>query len=148
MLLNLAQGESGADGVDRSGGDEKRVAGGGVEPLEQVFDLAGERGFAQLAGGDGFAEARGDLCAGLGGEDVPHLRFPERIVMLTGVVIVRMDLHGQLFGGEEEFDQKREIGDALKPDFADFRWGVGEKGLEVGRTPDFFLETGREADHA
>jgi hypothetical protein len=75
MLLNFTQCQSSADGVDRSGGNKEGIPGRCVEPLEQVFYLAGKRRFAQTMGGDGLAETCGDLSAGFRGEDVPHLGF-------------------------------------------------------------------------
>jgi hypothetical protein len=104
VLLNLTQGQSGSDGVDSSGGDEKRVAGRGVEPLKQVLDLAREGGFAQSWGGNGFAKASGDLGAGLSAKDMPHLSFAAGVVMRAGVGVAGMDLHGEFFRGEEKFD--------------------------------------------
>jgi len=120
MLLNLTQSESGADSVDGSGGDEKGVAGSRVEPLEETFNLAGKRGFAQFLRSDRFAKAGSDLRAGLSLEHVPHFGFPAGMVMLPGVLVAGMDLDGEFFCGEEELDQQGKVVDAFKPDLADF----------------------------
>src|SRR5580658_6334319 len=132
MLLNLAKGEPGADRVDRSGGNIEDVSRRCVEPLQQMFDLAGEGRFAQTLRRNGFAKASRDLRPSFRGKDVPHLGFSLGTVVKPGVGVVRMDLYRELFRGEEKLDQQREIVDALKPHLTYLVPGVRKKRFEMG----------------
>jgi hypothetical protein len=146
-LLDFAEDEAGADGVDGSGGDEERLAGGDGAPVEEGLDFAREGGLAEASGWDGFAKAEGDGSARFGAEDVPHFGFAEGRFVAGGEGVVGVDLDGEFFAGEEEFDEQRK-GRAFgvgEPDLADFGGGVGEPGFEAGGSPDFFFEIGAQA---
>src|SRR5690348_17976880 len=50
VLLELQQRDAGADGMDRPGGNEEKIAGGDRTPIDELLDRAVERGAAQLLG--------------------------------------------------------------------------------------------------
>jgi hypothetical protein len=109
-LLDFAEGDTGADGVDGTGRDKDSIAGVDGDPVEEVLDGAGEGGSADEVAGDGFAEAEGDDGAGFGTQDVPHFGFSVIETAGAGLEVVGMDLNGEAFAGEEEFGEERERG--------------------------------------
>lgn len=117
--------------MNRTSGNEKSVSWNDIEPLEQIFDFAGRRSFAQSLRGYCFAKSGRDFRTGLGAEDVPHLRLAPRLVMHTSVVVVRMHLYREFFCSEQKFYKQRKVIDAFKPNLPDLLIGVWEKGFKV-----------------
>ena len=91
---------------------------------------------------------------GFGGEDLPRLALAARIAALARLGIVGVDLHRQLFAGEEIFDEQRRIVLAhaprrLEPDLADRGTTGGhivETGPEIMATPGLLDALGLEAN--
>src|SRR5579863_735193 len=88
MLLDFAQREAAADGVDRAGRDEERIACFHLYPVEQSFDLTADRNFAQSLGADGFAETDGETRTRFGAHHTPHLSLAARILLRGGEIVV------------------------------------------------------------
>lgn len=88
-----------------SGGNEECFAGVDVDPVQLLFDGAGLGVGVQLSDREGLVESEGDLRGGAGAKDMPHFGFAVGLVMLLCVGIARVDLDGEPFGGEEEFDE-------------------------------------------
>lgn len=145
-LLDLAKDDPGAEGVDRAGGDKDGVAGVNGDPVEEVFDGAGEGGGTDEVAGDGFAETEGDDGAGFSAQDLPHFRLAVIEAAGAGLEVVGMDLNGEAFAGEEELGQQGQRGGRGVPDLADGFSGRGEPGLEVRRAPDLGTKPRGEAD--
>jgi len=141
MLLDLAQRNSRADRVHRSSRNKECVAGRGIVPLEQVFDLTGFRRRPELFGSDWVAKPGGDLRPGFCREDVPHLGFAAAVVMLARVGVVGMHLNRKILRGEEKFDQQRR---KLEPHLADSFFGIPIPGFQPVHAPDTFVKRRRE----
>jgi len=157
-LLDLTDRQSGTDGMDGAGWDEEGVSWSGGVPFQQMFDLTVEGGCAGFLFGDGFPESSGNFRAGFRRQHVPHLGLARGIVVEPSVLVIGMNLYGEIFAGEEEFHQQGHFG-GFKPDFTD-GLGVGlpgirrlfgelprEPGSEVRGSPDALVKARLELAH-
>ena len=132
VLLDLAEHHTRADCVHRAGGNEDGFAGLHWQMLYTVLRRALQDGLAERLARHARLQAHHHLCAWPRGNGVPHLRFADPACVrfvFPRVVVVRVHLHRELFFGEDEFHQQREVwlprqtrpgpfGGHLRPGFA------------------------------
>src|SRR5580658_10111988 len=106
MLLDLADRDPRANGVHGSGGHKESITRFYVNPVQKPFDLAVQRRLAQSLAADLLAKTECDLSAGVGSQDVPHLRLAKRLLVDGGEAIIRMHLHRETPGGEHKLHQQ------------------------------------------
>ena len=144
LLLHFAKRNTGPDGVHGSRRNEERVAGPGFHPVQQLHDLAADGRSAQALPGDFLAKSHGNPGSRCSAQDMPHLRLAAGVLMNPGELVAGMNLHGEIFLGEDEFHQKRQGLFAREPNFADQASVAGIPGRKVQRAPDFLFELGVE----
>ena len=139
ILLHFEEDQPASDRMDSARGRIESVALLHLSPVEHAHDRSVERCGAQLFRRGRAVESHADARAGLRIEHDPRLVLSARMSGLPGRGIVRMHLHGQLFGCEKIFDEKRVVSPpilALKPDLAKTLVGCAAEVLgDVGPPP-------------
>src|SRR5258708_36040366 len=90
ILLDLAEGDPGADGVNRARWNEVGLARTNRNPAQPLLDLSAQRRRPQRFFADRPREAEGDTRSLLRPQNVPHFRLAD------AALAVRMDLHGEV----------------------------------------------------
>src|SRR5690242_219092 len=88
------------------------------EPREALLDTAVVQRPAKSFRGDVGLQPKSKRSAGPGRDGVPHFRLteaPGRSFVPLGVSVVRMNLHGKIFFGEDELYEKRNARTRLQP---------------------------------
>ena len=114
ILLNLADDDALADGVQRARGDEKDIPlvnGYLVADLEQR--VIGDA-LLEFLLRDAVLEAIDQRGARLAVDDVPHLRLAVLPLDAHRVIVVRMDLHREVVLRIDELDEQREVRELLR----------------------------------
>ena len=106
VLLRFKNDGTWPDGVDSSGIDEDHLSGRDRDDIQVLFEGAICDGRADPHHRDTGLEAAGNLSARIGGERVPALGLASWEAVLPGHCVVWMDLHAQLFAGEEGLDEE------------------------------------------
>ncbi len=82
------------------------------ELAQAAFDVGVGQGFAKHFRRDARLQAEAKFRGGLRGNRIPHFRFSHAACgsfMLASVFVTGMDLHRELFGGEDEFYKERNV---------------------------------------
>ena len=107
-LLYLEEQAAGTDGVDLTCREVKDIPPLGVVAVDVVHHSIALDQLSQLlrvrlprpAGADGGIRSRV--------EEVPHLRLASRVLLLAGVVVVGMDLYGEILPRVDDLDEEGE----------------------------------------
>ena len=103
VLLRFEHDHAGSDGVYGACVDEDHVACLDGDHAELCFNgTVGDGGF-DLGVGERLAKANRDGGAGFGRKHVPALGFAPRHAQGLGLLVIGMNLHGELFAREKEF---------------------------------------------
>ena len=129
----------------------EEIAGLDGLPIEQLLDAAVERGVAQLRLFDRRLRPERDRRTGLGTEDQPAFVLAARQSAVMRLRVVGVDLYGQLFAGEQIFDQLigRRVAGRLEPYFANrfaARRGIAKRGPQFTPPPGLFHPVSRKQD--
>jgi hypothetical protein len=91
--------------VDDARRSEVGIAGLNRNPAKKIFNLLLVDSVPEFGFSHRLPKPKRNLSSRFGIENMPHLRLPARSFMLRGKCIVRMHLHRQLLGGEQELHQ-------------------------------------------
>lgn len=152
LFLHFAQEHAGPNCVRASCRNEEGVPGLHGEPREALLDVTIRQGLTESFRGHTRLQAQTKLGIGLGSHRIPHFCFAyssRRGFVLTGVFVVRMNLHRELFLREDELYKQRNARARLQqasfpfdgksgPAFAErtSRQGTRGKGTRVSGKPD------------
>ena len=106
VLLNFGEHDAGADGMNRPGGDEDRIACRDGAPMKQVDDRPVPDRRMQFLRRDPVRQPDADLRAGFCRQDVPRLALAVAQPDGAREGIVRVNLYRQRLAGEQEFEQQ------------------------------------------
>ena len=114
VLLDFTKNHAGADGVRRSGRNKKSVAGENRQALEEIFQTAVFYGCLKLVCDPRRAPGRATAWLRARAETACHISVLPQAAgrfVFAGEGVVRMNLDGELVGGEQEFYEQRKIAD-------------------------------------
>ena len=108
-LLDLGEEDATTDGMDTAGREVEHIAGLDLMVGEDLGDGAVFYAFLVLIGGYGLLEAGIEVGAGVGLDDVPHLRLTHLAMDALGHLVVRVDLDAEVTLGIDEFDEQGQL---------------------------------------
>ena len=108
ILLQLVEDDAVADRMDRSGGDQDDIARVDLDTPQVVLQPGLGDGAADFVLGGLLLQPVDDLGAVVGLQDIPRLGFAETaVLMLSGVLVVGVDLHRELILRVDELGEER-----------------------------------------
>ena len=109
ILLQLVEDDARTDRMDRSGGNEDDIARVDLDAPQIVLQPGLGDGLSNFVLGGLLLQPIDDLCAVVSLQDIPRLGLAETaILVLSGVLVVGMNLHRELVLRVDELGEQRE----------------------------------------
>ena len=105
-LLDLGEEDTATDGMDTTGREVKHITGLDLMVGQYLGDGTVFYALLVLIGGYGLFEAGIEVGAGVGLDDVPHLRLAHLAMDALGHLVIGMHLDAEVTLGIDEFDEQ------------------------------------------
>ena len=108
-LLDLGEEDATTDGMDTTGREVEHIAGLDLMVGQHLGDGTVFYAFLVLIGGYGLLEPGIEVGAGVGLDDVPHLRLTHLAMDALGHLVIGMHLDAQVAPGIDELDEQGQL---------------------------------------